>query len=382
MIFAQPLKIHYIEALQSLSPIEQLENCLDQLSEKISGSRIIRLTIFLDADDNAFFNQQHDLLNKRICQLPYFIPVSIVAQKPMGRKNFAIEAHCLENNQNVEICHKEINNIHYLLLIYKQSKLIIVSGLHHLMDEPDILIQSKIAFEKMEKVLKNEEMDFSDVVRQWNYIDTITDYSGENQHYQIFNDVRSLYYSQDLFENGYPSATGIGAKTGGVCIDFIAVKGKTTVIPVKNPVQVDAHAYAESVLENNTLVGNVKKSTPKFERAKILDFQTYALTYISGTAAIKGEKTIEHNATDQTLITIQNIDTLLKAANKALLKAELCYPTSRMLGYRVYVKNEEDLLSVKEVCQKHLPSVPSVFLQCNICRNNLLVEIEALLINQ
>jgi hypothetical protein len=44
---------------------------------------------------------------------------------------------------------------------------------------------------------------------------------------------------------------------------------------------------------------------------------------------------------------------------------------------RVYVKNQDDFIKVKAICRERFPDVPSVFIESDICRDNLLVEIEA-----
>ena len=48
-----------------------------------------------------------------------------------------------------------------------------------------------------------------------------------------------------------------------------------------------------------------------------------------------------------------------------------------MLLLRVYIKKDEDFNKVKEICRRSYPDVPSVFIKADICRENLLIEIEA-----
>ena len=55
-------------------------------------------------------------------------------------------------------------------------------------------------------------MNFGDIVRQWNYLERITDITHGNQCYQDFNDVRTLFYASSAWESGYPAATGIGTQ--------------------------------------------------------------------------------------------------------------------------------------------------------------------------
>ena len=44
---------------------------------------------------------------------------------------------------------------------------------------------------------------------------------------------------------------------------------------------------------------------------------------------------------------------------------------------RVYVKHEEDYEQCREVCERRLPRIPAIYLHADICRPELLMEIEA-----
>jgi hypothetical protein len=44
---------------------------------------------------------------------------------------------------------------------------------------------------------------------------------------------------------------------------------------------------------------------------------------------------------------------------------------------RVYVNNQDDFTKVRTICKEHFPEVPAVFIESDMCRDNLLVEIEA-----
>jgi hypothetical protein len=52
---------------------------------------------------------------------------------------------------------------------------------------------------------------------------------------------------------------------------------------------------------------------------------------------------------------------------------------SPKLSYlRVYVKEEQDMNDVKTVCNKYFPDVPTLYLISDICRDDLLVELEGI----
>jgi hypothetical protein len=44
---------------------------------------------------------------------------------------------------------------------------------------------------------------------------------------------------------------------------------------------------------------------------------------------------------------------------------------------RVYVKNQEHFDEVRKICSDHFPRVPAIFIEADICREDLLTEIEA-----
>lgn len=99
-------------------------------------------------------------------------------------------------------------------------------------------------------------MNFGDIVRQWNYLERITDITHGNQCYQDFNDVRTLFYASSAWESGYPAATGIGTQYGGILIDFNAVSGEVDIVPLDNDWQRAAHVYSDEVL---LVIGRIRR---------------------------------------------------------------------------------------------------------------------------
>lgn len=135
-------------------------------------------------------------------------------------------------------------------------------------------------FGKAEEILKAEQMSFGDIVRQWNYLERITDIVHGNQCYQDFNDIRSQFYASSEWTFGYPAATGIGTQHGGILVDFNAVKGGIEIIPLDNDWQKAAHVYSDEVLISHRT--DAEKGTPKFERGKSLSDHQGEVIYISG----------------------------------------------------------------------------------------------------
>ncbi len=231
--------------------------------------------------------------------------------------------------------------------------------------------QANDIFAAIENILTSEGFDISDIYRQWNYIEDITIKNDGSQNYQEFNDARSIFYGKSKWNNGYPAATGIGTHRGGVMIELYAIKGETVINkPIDNPMQIAAHNYSQNVLEGKVVKELSERTTPKFERARILG----NTIYISGTAAIKGEESASNSDTiAQTELTMQIMNNLISAKNIPVPNNGSTYSL-----LRVYVKNEDCIPAVKEYMNIHYPAVPKHYLVSDICRPELLIEIEGI----
>jgi enamine deaminase RidA (YjgF/YER057c/UK114 family) len=373
---------------KGVSPSEQLGDCLFQLNEKLDNfnldkKSVLKQHVFLREDRKNNFLQKRDLFQDILDR--YYVrntpPTSIIAQAHANEIEVAMEITlAINNDPKIEIENKSVGNINYKVIRNSDFTEVFACGLTSSDLSIDISKQTEIAFTKMKEILDNENLDFSNVVRQWNYIEDILRIGGENsksqQNYQIFNDVRTKYYKRAEFVNGYPAATGIGMDTGGVLIDFIASSRdkNISVNSIKNPRQTDAHLYSKKVLIGDE---NAKKTSPKFERAKVVSSQNSGEIYISGTAAIRGERTVEEQEiVSQVQTTIGNINELISINNLKKNGVSLFDKQVMISSLRVYVRYEQDINKVADVCKQYFPKIPTLYLIADICRNNLLVEIE------
>ena len=145
------------------------------------------------------------------------------------------------------------------------GRFLFAGGFHGDVLNQSVLQQSDTIFTLIDALLKQEQFPINSIVRQWNYIEKITSFDGDDQHYQMFNNARSAFYNQTAWEQGYPAATGIGTDWGGVLVDldaFVPASDACYITPIDNKLQVAAPAYSEKVLE----AAKQHKSTPKFER--------------------------------------------------------------------------------------------------------------------
>jgi len=371
--------------------LEQFNDCLLKLEEKLHSlglkkDNILKQSIFIKAKNNTDYYKKKTALSEVIKKFyKSLMPsTSVIGQPPENGHLIALEVIIFNDlTGKAKITRKDHSDIRYVVVNYPDYKEVHVAGLCDYEQAAGTLNQAKNAFELMKGILEKENLTFSDIIRQWNYIEKITAINSEEdslkQNYQLFNNVRSKYYEMADFDNGYPAATGIGMDTGGVIVDFFAAKGlkNISIIPIKNPLQVDAHKYSQNVLVGNSNKKNSIKASPKFERAKVLATRFFGKVFISGTAAILGQNTIKENdITKQTITTINNIHKLISFNN--LQDCGLTNATQiESLSYiRVYVKSKNDMAIVKNICKKYFGEIPALYLVSDICRDDLLVEIE------
>ena len=105
----------------------------------------------------------------------------------------------------------------------------------------------------------------------------------------------------------------------------------------------------------------------------------FVTTLVSGTASIVNAQTRYFgDVARQTEQTIENIERLIAPQNFARHGMPGAGAMLRDIAkVRVYVKNRADYEKCREVCERRLPRVPAIYLQADICRPDLLVEIEA-----
>jgi enamine deaminase RidA (YjgF/YER057c/UK114 family) len=351
---------------------------VDVLLAQIKTNKIIvRLVFFGDSENPEEYRRQLNTINKKVGLIFREIapPVSYIAQKPLTG-GLLLEVSAIEDQSGEKVGHADHSGVRYITIRNDFYKELIISGVMTDRLDGGTYEQATEVFEKISSILSLEKMPVNSIVRQWNYIENITALSSEEQNYHQFNRARTAFYEKTIWENGYPAATGIGIKTGGVIVEIDAVlclSPSIKNIPLNNEFQVPAYQYSEQVLAG----GDHGLKTPKFERARFLGSPGQAYVYISGTAAIRGEQSVEDaGAAEQTRITIENIYNLITTENLNLCGCSECIEPHFEV-FIVYLKNESDFEAIKGFIEKDYPSVSPVYLLADICREELLVEIEA-----
>jgi len=206
------------------------------------------------------------------------------------------------------------------------------------------------------------------LVRVWNYLPDINAESHGAERYWQFNSAR-----QDAFiacgravTGAVPAACGVGSPPGTpLVIYFLASSQAPTAI--ENPRQVSAYHYPPEY----------SPRSPTFSRACTVDVANARTLFISGTASILGHATVHSgDAAAQTRETLCNIEALLGEANRAVGTRP---PFARgSLWYKAYVRHASDLAAIDMELRAGLGSGAQVlYLRTDLCRQDLLVEIEA-----
>jgi enamine deaminase RidA (YjgF/YER057c/UK114 family) len=361
---------------------EEWEQCRVQLVKDLSyGIRPLKLNIFVSQPDYPSYVQIKNLISGSVIgtfgdNCPAF---NVTIHPPEKPGKVAVEALFIEGT-HAGITTKYYGSLPYVVIESASSKEVWGAGLGDDQHMDDTRRAAVAAFEMVMEILQRENLTLNNIVRQWNFIGEILEMKEGFQNYQVFNEVRSEYYNKYRTVSGFPAATGVGMKYGGVFLDFCAMKPDESVKmkAVSNPSQVNAYEYEQQVLKGMANSGSDVKHPPQFERGLLMINKTTNTLFVSGTASIIGQETIGKGDVDeQAMVTIENIRNVadLKRIRQLIGKDDIGPGKFSLL--RVYIKKQDDFKSIKSICNKHFPGSPVIFIEADICRDDLLTEIEA-----
>ncbi len=207
---------------------------------------------------------------------------------------------------------------------------------------------------------------FANLVRIWNHIADITVDSDGLERYRQFNIGRQdifLAHGRRLEGKSVPAASALGAASHAPLVLY-ALASRRPVKAIENPRQVSAYCYPS----------DYGPRSPTFSRAALALSGHRQPLFISGTASIVGHRSLHAgDVVEQTRETLRNLQAILDQAG-----AETSGLTLSKLTYKVYVRHEADWPKVHwELCRAVGGQPQVLALKADICRNDLLVEIEA-----
>lgn len=220
-----------------------------------------------------------------------------------------------------------------------------------------------------------ELQSFPYLFRVRNYMADINGDSFGLERYLQFNLGRQdafLSHKRDV-EGNVPAACALGFGTvnsndvlnqNSLTISFLA--GRVVPQSIENPRQISAYKYPEQY----------GPRSPTFSRASLVNLADDDILFLSGTASIVGHQTLHHgDVVAQTNETIENIKAVITQVNRQFNEPKFDLST---LHYTVYIRHSKDLDLVRNELKRRVgDTVNAVYLQADVCRQDLLVEIEA-----
>lgn len=356
------------------------EQCRKQISEDISeGLRPVKLNIFISVPDYSAYAEKKQFISGSVIagfsdHCPAF---NVSIHPPEEPFSVAVEA-LFSTGGRLGITTRFLGEFPYVVIESDDGKEVWSAGLGRDTDHEDTRKCAEAAFDIMGEILERENLTFNNIVRQWNFIGDILGMHNGFQNYQIFNEVRTEYYHKYRTIHGFPAATGVGMKYGGVFLDFCAIRPDETVRihPICNPSQVNAYEYGQEVLKGQPLGMSSSKNPPQFERGLLVVNKAVSTLFVSGTASIIGQDTIGRgDVAEQTMVTIENIRKVADRVRISTLTGK--DEPGRFSLLRVYIRKKEDFGVVRDICLGQFKGSPIVFIEADICRDDLLTEIEA-----
>ncbi|MEO8003587.1 MAG: hypothetical protein ABI771_01665 [Betaproteobacteria bacterium] len=211
-----------------------------------------------------------------------------------------------------------------------------------------------------------DALGYSKLQRIWHYLPDIHLDEGSLERYKRFSLGRheAFIAKGRAISTDAPAASAVGKRPGNTVICFLAAPRAG--IPVENPRQVSAYSYPAQYGPRG----------PTFSRALFSTWDGLAQLYVSGTAAILGHQSQHPGDADaQAAETILNLRSVISRAQEQRL-VEARHAADMQI--KVYLR-EPQLRAVAESRLREAfgPAPSIIYLQADICRRELLLEIEA-----
>ena len=210
------------------------------------------------------------------------------------------------------------------------------------------------------------ESPYRHVWRIWNYLADINGGEGDSERYRQFCVGRARAFAEEVVDSPaicYPAASTVGKRRSSRTLEVCSIASRSPGITVENPRQVSAFEYPREY----------GPASPSFSRATVTSDR---LLLVSGTASIVGHASLHAgNLKAQIDETFRNIDALVEHSTAE----RLIKPTrlDKDTVVKAYLRDASEADRVMEELRRRLgASVPVLVLAADICRSDLLIEIE------
>jgi len=223
---------------------------------------------------------------------------------------------------------------------------------------------TELAYRRMLSHLQS--LDYPYLWRVWNYFPHINGLDEGLERYQRFCRGRHRALEDMLpdFPHSLPAGTAVGTRSGPLHIQFMA--GSLPAVHLGNPRQIHAYEYPQ----------DYGPRSPSFARATLCRSDAGSHLYISGTASVVGHASRHQGLpAEQTEETINNLNVLMAHAEERA-RQQITGAQSQAC-YKVYIRHAADLAAIQKTLHEFsLPESHIIYLQGDLCRQELLVEIE------
>lgn len=226
---------------------------------------------------------------------------------------------------------------------------------------------SRLAYDIVQSYLRQSPHPWP--LKIWNYIPGINEGSGDEERYRQFCLGRA---DAVLIDPGdlppLPAATAIGTDSDEPALQVYFLAGALPGLDVENPRQVSAWRYPRQY----------GPRSPLFSRGTILTLNGSRQFLISGTASVVGHQTHHENqVTDQLRESLRNVRSLLDEGHRLMGDARAHLDGNGIL--KVYIRDPADFGRIRATLEADAPAeIPRIYLQGDICRQNLLTEIDGI----
>ncbi len=241
------------------------------------------------------------------------------------------------------------------------------------LDEPPNRPLDALTYDAYRTILRRlNDSGYPHLCRIWNYFPRINDDQDGLERYRRFCMGRHQALAESLpgFPCSLPAATAVGTQSGPFQIMFLASTEPGD--HLGNPRQMNAYEYP----------AEYGPRSPSFARATLFRSDQDNVLFIAGTASVVGHAS-RHigRPADQTRESVRNILTVLERAG-AIGNTDFLDKASLAM-YKAYVRDTGSLAEIRDALQRSpLSSRPLLFLQGDLCRKELLVEIEGLIFSE